>query len=156
MTEETISLQDRFAPDSVCFGCGPANTHGLRIKSFVEGNRVVATFTPEPYHIAFEGIVNGGIIGTLLDCHLNWTVAWHLMQRNGLDAPPGCVTATYEVTFQKPTPANVPLRLEAWILELSDRKGVVEGTIGPEGQITATGKGTFVAVKPGHPAWHRW
>ena len=28
-------------------------------------------FMPEPHHQAFPGMVNGGIIGTLLDCH-NW------------------------------------------------------------------------------------
>ena len=36
------SLQDTYAPESICFGCGPANTQGLRIKSFVQGNEVVA------------------------------------------------------------------------------------------------------------------
>jgi acyl-coenzyme A thioesterase PaaI-like protein len=168
-----LSLQDQFAPNLVCFGCGPANEKGLQIKSFVEGDKVVATFTPQPHHIAFEGMINGGIIGVLLDCHLNWTAAWHLMQKNKLEKPPCCVTAKYEVTFNFPTPSGVPLRLESWILESSERKAVVSGTIGPvldsesivhapansvasENQATALGQGTFVAVKPGHPAYHRW
>ena len=157
---EEVSLQDRFAPNLVCFGCGPANEKGLRIKSFVrpgdEQEKVVATFTPEPHQIAFEGMVNGGIIGVLLDCHLNWTAAWHLMQKNGLDKPPCCVTAKYEVSFLKPTPTGVPLNLEAWVLDASERKAVVSGTLSADGEITATGLGTFVAVKPGHPAYHRW
>ena len=29
------ALQDRFAPQSRCFGCGPANPQGLQIKSHV-------------------------------------------------------------------------------------------------------------------------
>ena len=29
-----ISLQEQFAPASICFGCGPANDRGLRIRSF--------------------------------------------------------------------------------------------------------------------------
>lgn len=153
---EPISLQDRYAPKLLCFGCGPANEKGLRIKSFVEGDRVVASFTPEPHQLAFEGIVNGGIIGVLLDCHLNWAAAWHLMEKSGLETPPCCVTARYEVMFKKPTPTGVPLRLEAWVTESTERRAVVEGTLGPDGQITATGKGTFVAVKPDHPAYHRW
>ena len=153
---EIISLQDLYAPNLLCFGCGPANEKGLQIKSFVDGDKVVATFQPQAHQIAFEGMVNGGIIGVLLDCHMNWTAAWHLMNRNGLEAPPCCVTAKYEVTFQKPTPTGVPLNLSAWITDSSDRKAVVEGTIGNEDKITATGTGTFVAVKPGHPAYHRW
>ena len=36
------SLQDRYAPNNKCFGCGPSNPKGLRIKSRVEGDTVVA------------------------------------------------------------------------------------------------------------------
>jgi hypothetical protein len=35
----------------------------------------------EKKYEAFEGVLNGGIIGTLLDCHCNWTAAYHLMKR---------------------------------------------------------------------------
>jgi acyl-coenzyme A thioesterase PaaI-like protein len=101
-------------------------------------------------------MVNGGIIGTLLDCHLNWAAAWHLMKKNALEIPPCCVTAKYEVTFEKPTPSDAKLHLAAWIIESSERKAVVDGTIGIEGDVTARCRGTFVAVKPGHPAYHRW
>lgn len=69
------SLQDRYAPENRCFGCGPANDKGLRIKSFVRGDDVVASFQPAPHHLAFEGMLNGGIAGALLDCHSNWTAA---------------------------------------------------------------------------------
>lgn len=150
------SLQDQFAPNLICFGCGPANKKGLQIKSFVQGDKVVASFQPKPHQLAFEGMVNGGIIGALLDCHLNWTAAWHLMEKHGHDVPPCCVTAKYEVTFEKPTPADTSLELEAWVVESSQRKAIVDGTIGPAGDITARCRGTFVAVKPGHPAHHRW
>ena len=151
-----LSLQDQFAPKLDCFGCGPANEKGLRIKSFVNGDEVVCEFMPEPHHLAFEGMVNGGIIGVLLDCHMNWTTAWHLMQRNELDSPPCCVTAKYEVTFKNPTPTKVPLLLTAKVIDSSERKGVIECELGPQGETTAIGNGTFVSVKPGHPAYHRW
>ena len=151
-----VSLQDQYAPNLKCFGCGPANEQGLRIKSFVAGDQVVCKFQPAAHQIAFEGMVNGGIIGTLLDCHLHWTSAWHLMNKNGLDKPPCCVTAKYEVTFLAPTPVDSLLHLVGWVNESSERKAIVEGTLGPEGEITAKCVGTFVAVKPGHPAYHRF
>jgi acyl-coenzyme A thioesterase PaaI-like protein len=154
--DQTKSLQDQFAPNLICFGCGPANEKGLQIKSYVRGDKVIARFTPQSHHMAFEGMINGGIIGVLMDCHLNWTAVWHLMQRKSADVPPCCVTAKYEVTFEKPTPSETELFLEAWVVDSSDRKAIVEGTIGPEGNPTATGRGTFVAVKPDHPAYHRW
>ena len=60
-------LQEKFAPASICFGCGPANDKGLRVRSFVRGDEIVATWQPEKHHEAFPGILNGGIIGALLD-----------------------------------------------------------------------------------------
>ena len=154
--DEQRSLQDQFAPDLICFGCGPANEEGLRIKSFVKGNKVVATFNPSPHHQAYSGMINGGIIGALLDCHMNWTAAWHLMVVNELEVPPCTVTAEYKVSFQAPTPSDTALELAAWVVDSSNRKAVIEATLGTADQTTAKGQGTFVAVKPGHPAWHRW
>ncbi len=83
----TESLQERFAPKNTCFGCGPANPQGLRIRSRVEAEEIVADWTPQPHHAAFPGVLNGGIIGALLDCHCNWTAAYHLMQRADLSHP---------------------------------------------------------------------
>ena len=62
----------RIAPSSICFGCGPANEKGLKIRSFRKGNGLTMEFDPEEHHQAFPGMVNGGIIGSLLDCHGNW------------------------------------------------------------------------------------
>jgi len=150
------SLQQHYAPHNKCFGCGPANEKGLRIKSFVEGDKVVAHFKPEAHHLAFEGMLNGGICGALLDCHSNWTAAYFLMKRLGLDAPPCTVTAEYSIKLLKPTPMNVELSLEAEIKEITDRKAWVNATLSANNEITATCTGLFVAVKEGHPAFHRW
>lgn len=67
-----LSDQDRYAANGMCFGCGPANKKGLRIKSRWEGDEYVARFTARAEHQAFPGVVNGGIVGTLFDCHSNW------------------------------------------------------------------------------------
>ncbi|WP_437721257.1 PaaI family thioesterase [Sorangium sp. So ce296] len=152
---EAASLQDRYAPQSRCFGCGPANDKGLRLKSRVEGDAVVCDFTPEPHHEAFPGMVNGGILGALLDCHSNWTAAHHLMQARGADAPPCTVTADFHVKLKKPTPLG-PVRLRAQVAEAEGDRVVVEATLEAGGRVTATCRGTFVAVKEGHPAFHRW
>jgi acyl-coenzyme A thioesterase PaaI-like protein len=140
----------------MCFGCGPANTEGLRIKSFVRDKFVVAQFMPAPYHIAFEGMINGGIIGVLLDCHMNWTAAWSLMTLQQLETPPCTVTAEYKVQFALPTPADQLLQVSAWVVDQSERKSVIEATLSANQVVTAKGSGTFVAVRPGHPAYHRW
>ena len=150
------SLQERYAANSICYGCGPANPRGLHIRSFVEGDDVVAEWIPEPHHEAFPGILNGGIIGTLLDCHCNWTAAYHLMRRAGLDHPGCTVTAEYTIKLKRPTPANAPVHLRAHVVESTADRATVEGTLEAGGQICATCRGVFVQVKPGHPAYHRW
>lgn len=150
------SLQDRYAPANRCFGCGPSNPEGLQIKSFVEGDEVVCRWTPQPHHEAFAGVLNGGIIGTLFDCHCNWTATYHLMKAAGADRPPCTVTAEYGVVLRRPTPSGGPVTLRARVVESTTDRAVVEATLEADGQVTATGRGVFVAVKEGHPAFHRW
>jgi acyl-coenzyme A thioesterase PaaI-like protein len=156
MTPPERSLQDRFAPHNACFGCGPANAQGLRLKSFPRGDEVHCTWAPSKHHEAFDGVLNGGICGTLLDCHSNWTAAWHLMQQGGQATPPCTVTAEYHVKLRRPTPTNGPLDLMARVVESSADRAVVEATLSAAGVVTASCRGTFVAVKEGHPAFHRW
>ncbi len=150
------SLQDRYAPRSVCFGCGPANEEGLRIKSRVEGEEVVCDWRPEPWHHAFEGILNGGITGTVLDCHSNWAAVHAMMKRDGTETPPPTVTAEFTVKMLRPTPMNTTLHLRAKVKELRGRRAVVEASLEAEGTLRATFTGTFVAVNEGHPAYSRW
>ncbi len=152
----TRAVQDRYGPDSTCFGCGPANPKGLRIKSREDGDELVADWTPEPHHEAFPGVLNGGIIGALLDCHANWAAAVHLMRRAGADAPPCTVTANYAIELKRPTPTDGPLHLRARVVDSSDDRATVEATLEAKGKVCATCRGLFVAVKPGHPAYHRW
>jgi acyl-coenzyme A thioesterase PaaI-like protein len=150
------SLQETYAPQNACFGCGPANEKGLKIRSFVQGDEVVAEWTPQKHHEAFEGVLNGGIIGALLDCHSNWAAAWHLMNKAGENHPPCTVTAEFAVKLTRPTPTNVPVHLSAIVTESSDDRAVVDAKLTANGKVCATCHGVFVAVKPGHPAYHRW
>ena len=152
------SLQRQYSPTSTCFGCGPANQHGLRIESR-EGplpGELVAEWQPEPWHAAFDGVLNGGVIGTLLDCHLNWTAALHLMHERSLPGPPGCVTAEYAIRLRRPTPTDRPVRLAARVVEAAGDRVTVEGELSSGETVTATARGTFVAVGPDHPAFERW
>ena len=120
------------------------------------GGALIADWTPLPDHEAFAGVVNGGILGTLLDCHANWTAAWHLMRARGADRPPTTVTLEYAIRMRRPTPSDAPIHLRAWVVDSADDRATVEAEIMSGGTVTATGSGTFVAVKPDHPAFDRW
>lgn len=157
MDSSNPCLQERYSAASICFGCGPANLQGLRIRSFARPDgSLFATWRSGPHHAAFPGVLNGGIVGTLLDCHCNWAATWHLMQRDSLPHPPCTVTASYAIKLSRPTPTETDLTLEARVIESGPDRARVEGTLAAGGQICATCTGTFVAVKPGHPAYHRW
>jgi len=150
------SLQERYAPHNACFGCGTANEKGLRIRSFVSGDEVVADWQPQVHHEAFPGVLSGGIVGTLLDCHSNWAATHHLMVKAGADRPPCSVTSAFEVKFLRPTPTDAPVHLRARVVESAADRAVVESSLEAGGKTCATCRATFVAVKPGHPAYHRW
>jgi acyl-coenzyme A thioesterase PaaI-like protein len=157
--DPTTSLQARFAPAGRCFGCGPANPIGLHVGSRPSEDDaavLVARFLPRPEHEAFAGVVNGGILGTLLDCHANWTAAWHLMRTRSADRPPTTVTLEYSIRMRRPTPSDRPVDLRAWLVDSAEDRATVEAEISSDGVVTATGRGTFVAVGPNHPAFDRW
>ncbi|HUQ42495.1 MAG TPA: PaaI family thioesterase, partial [Candidatus Limnocylindrales bacterium] len=137
--------------------CGPKNDRGLRVKSVPQDDGSVATtWRAEPFHEAYPGALSGGVIGTLMDCHSNWTATYRLMNESGSDAPPCTVTADYAIKLRRPTPTDGDIVIVARAVEVSGDRAVVEAELTAGDKVCATSRGTFVAVKPGHPAYHRW
>ena len=151
-----IILQDFYAPNSICFGCGPKNEKGLKIKSYLEGDLVKCDWKAEKYHEAFPGMLNGGILGSILDCHCNWTAAYHIMKILNLQSPLCTVTAEYSIKLKRPTPTSSNILMIAKIVKLEEKKATIEAELLAGGKVCATCLGTFVAVTEGHPAYHRW
>jgi acyl-coenzyme A thioesterase PaaI-like protein len=151
-----LSLQQKYSPHSICFGCGPTNEKGLQINSFPDGDEVVAKWRAEMHHQAFPGMLNGGIIGALLDCHSNWTAAYFLMTRDGKDKPDCTVTADFHVRLLRPTPSEAEINLKARVVESREDRATVEAELIVGEKTCATCRGTFVAVGEVHPAYHRW
>ncbi len=150
------SLQETYAPNGICFGCGVTNEKGLQIKSFANGEETICEWHAEPHHQAFPGMLSGGIVGALLDCHSNWTAAHFLMKQNGKDAPDCTVTANYSVKLLRPTQFDATIKLVARVTESSEDRATVEAELIANDKVCATCKGLFVIVKEGHPAYHRW
>jgi acyl-coenzyme A thioesterase PaaI-like protein len=152
------SLQETYAPNGICFGCGVVNEKGLRIRSFPDeaGEEVVCEWHAEAHHQAFPGMLSGGIVGTLLDCHSNWTAAYHLMKKQGKTEPDCTVTANYAVKLLRPTPFGATIHLRARVVESTETSATVEAELIAGDKVCATCKGLFVAVREGHPAYHRW
>jgi acyl-coenzyme A thioesterase PaaI-like protein len=162
---EKQSVQETFGPDGICFGCGPKNEKGLRIRSFWEGNELILRFKPEGHHRAFEsekigGVVNGGIIGALFDCHGNWAAATHYHDLHPDDEFPSTVTSTFSVTLKRPTPSDQELLIKARVVGVRETLVDVEmemfAEVRGEQKLTSFATATYASVPEGHPAYHRW
>src|SRR5712692_2850090 len=107
------AIQDYYADESAhCYGCGRLNEQGLHIQSYRDGNDLICTFTPKPYHTAFPGIVYGGLIASIIDCHSIGTATAAIYRAEGRELKEPLrrfVTASLHVDYLKPTPIDAQL-----------------------------------------------
>lgn len=148
---ERQSIQSTYNPEAaICYGCGYNNPHGHHIETFWDGEVGVATFTPSPEHTAFPGAVYGGLIASLIDCHSLATAIGAKYSAQGRE--PGtapeltCVTGNLNVSYKKPTPMGVELRLESRVKEMHERKAIITTHVIANDEVTAVGETVAVYV----------
>ncbi len=148
-----LSIQERLYPDLTCFGCGPANPRGLRLRSYPAGGAVVATFRPWPEHDNGAGFLNGGIIATVLDCHGGAAVFEQAARRGATNGTADrtedrlfYVTAGISVRYVRPCPLHEMLDLSAVVTSATLDEVTVDVELGFDGKQRATA----TAV------WRRW
>ncbi len=139
------AIQDYY-PDELahCFGCGRLNVEGHRLRSFWEGEETVARFTPQPYHTAIPGFVNGGVLASLVDCHGTGTAAAAAYRAEGREMdtlpPHRFVTASLRVDYLRPTPLGPELTVRGRTKSLKGRRVVVEAEILADHEVTVRGE----------------
>jgi uncharacterized protein (TIGR00369 family) len=123
--------------DHNCFGCSPANSAGLQMKFFTNGQSVVTRVTVPDHLCGWDNLVHGGVLSTILDEIMGWA-ALHLLKKLTL-------TKSLTVDFLKPAYIGTELKAEGRVLELkSEREVLMEGTIyNPEGILCARSTGLF-------------
>ena len=147
-----LSIQDRAAPDFTCFCCGPAHPTGLRIKSHwaADGVHVVTKHTPRDEFLGFPGLVYGGLLAMLVDCHSGWTnMAYHYRAE-------GCepetkplvdyVTGKINLEYLKATPLGVELTILGRVEGELARKSRVLCEIWAGDVLTVKADSIFVRV----------
>jgi acyl-coenzyme A thioesterase PaaI-like protein len=134
----------------ICYGCGQNNPHGMRIQSRWDGDEAVCNWTPQPHHMSAPGILNGGVIATLIDCHSGTAAVAAAYRAEGrpMGSEPNIVmlTASLLVEYLKPTPLAAPVQLRAKVTELTARKAVLDCSLTSGGVETA--RGHVVMVRP--------
>lgn len=145
-----LSLQEQLLPSMTCFGCGPANPKGLRIRSFAGDGGTFARFTPWPEHDNGLGFLNGGIICTLMDCH-SATPMMLEAQRLGTAGDAGIlpyVTAGLEVKYLRPTPLDEELQLWAQLDGGDESAMTVTVELAAQGKVRAVGQALWKPWRP--------
>ncbi len=143
-------------PDNHCFGCGPGNESGLRIKSYWSGEREsLCRYRPEPHQAAGpRAFLNGGIIATLIDCHAICTAVADGYRRAGRAIGEGemiwYVTGSLTVEYRRPTPIDRPVEVTARLVEITSRRTLVECELSSDGELRAAARVVAVRVDP---AW---
>lgn len=148
------AIQDHYPAEFAhCYGCGPTNPHGLHLKSFLDGERTHARFTPAAmYSGGYPGNVYGGMLASLLDCHGTASAAAFAHRAQGRvmgdGGPPiRFVTASLKVDYRRPTPLGVELLIEGALRSLEGRKAIIDLTLSAGGELCVTGE--MVAVHAG-------
>jgi acyl-coenzyme A thioesterase PaaI-like protein len=146
-----LSIQERLYPRLPCFGCGPANARGLRLRSYSVDDAVVASFTPWAEHDNGLGYLNGGIIATVLDCHSAAAVT-HLADVRGWPALPGAalpyVTAGLDVRYLRPAPLHEPVQLRALVVAASEDEMTVTAELNWDGKVRASATALWKRWRP--------
>ena len=140
---------------SKCFGCGRNNEHGLQIKSFWDGDETICTWTPKKIYEAGLGVLCGGILSTIIDCHCVNTAIAALYKAEGreLGSKPFIPYAGGSITMKhmKPVFIKNSVDLRAKIKEMKDRKTIISCTAF-SGKIECA-KAEVIAIKAPEPTW---
>ncbi len=138
--ETPLNLREDVTPHN-CFGCGALNVHGLRLRLMADpaGDGVVTRFVPPPHAEGYTGMVHGGIISTVLDEVMAWT-----LYRQGIWAVTGQLTTRY----RKPLLVGEPTVASGSVLRNRGRAIEVKGEIRRESDnaLLADGIATFIRV----------
>jgi len=111
-----------------CFGCGSLNEQGLQIKSHWQGDELVCRWRPPPHHIGHPGLVYGGTIASIVDCHSIWTALATWCRETGTDivaGPPPFVTGKLCVSYLRPARIDEDLELRARVVDAGGRRSTV-------------------------------
>lgn len=112
---QRIKIKNPFDPEkNLCFGCGPSNTAGLRLRFEEDDEKLYAIWHPSSNYQGYINVLHGGIIATLLD----EAGAWCIYVKAGTSG----VTSSMTVKYLKPVHISKgPVTIEAVIVRLEEK-----------------------------------
>ena len=123
-----------------CFACGTANPIGLNLQFYLVGEELCSDITLGKNHEGWENMAHGGILSTLLDEVMSWTVI--AFKRVFF------VTRKMEVKYIKPVMIGTPLTVKGRIgKESKNPKIKAKAEVcDEEGTILTRARGEFIIL----------
>ena len=97
-----------------CFACGTNNPIGLKLKFYRQDNYICSNVTLTRNHVGWQNMAHGGIISTLLDEVMSWTVIYFKKSFS--------VTRRMGVRYLRPVPVGVPLTVKGTITSDEEKR----------------------------------
>jgi len=123
-----------------CFACGTANPIGLNLKFYRLGDAVCSDIILGRSYEGLENLVHGGIISTLLDEIMSWTIIYFKKVF--------FVTRKMDVKYIKPVKVGIPLTVKGKLMDSSGgRKIEARGEVlDDNGNLLVRSFGEFVVL----------
>jgi uncharacterized protein (TIGR00369 family) len=123
-----------------CFACGTANPIGLKLRFYQDGGSVCTDITLGEYHVGWENISHGGIISTILDEVMSWTILY--FKRIFF------VTRKMELKYIRPVLVGTPLTARGEVIDTSKPPKIrAKAELrDQEGKLLARSAGEFIAL----------
>jgi uncharacterized protein (TIGR00369 family) len=122
----------------MCYACGVQNEQGLHMEFRRQGDRAICDYTPCDYQQGYPGRMHGGIVATLLDEAMGWAV---------YGAAQWGATARLNIRYRRPVRLDVPLRVEAWVVNVRTRLIELRAELRDDaGTLLAESDGAFMRL----------
>ncbi|MBN2034353.1 MAG: PaaI family thioesterase [Deltaproteobacteria bacterium] len=123
-----------------CFACGTANPIGLNLQFYRSDDSICTDVTLNKYHEGWENMAHGGIISTLLDEVMSWTIIY--FRRIFF------VTRRMEIKYIRPVLVEVPLTVKGRLAREKNEPliGAIAEVFDERRQLLAKATGEFVEL----------
>ncbi len=124
-----------------CFACGTANPIGLNMEFYLSDGKICTDITLGEYHVGWSNITHGGIISTLLDEVMSWTILYFSRLF--------FVTRKMEVKYIRPVLIGTPLTICGQLLDHKESSKNIKARADIRDKrrnLLARSTGDFVAV----------
>ncbi len=123
-----------------CFACGTENPIGLDLHFYREENSVCTDITLKKNYEGWENMAHGGIISTLIDETMSWTIMFFKRMF--------FVTRKMEIKYVKPVLIGIPLRVKGRVVDTT-RPPIIKTVAeirDDKGGLLVKGAAEFVAL----------